>query len=69
MIAEQPFKESYNYGQYEATVAEIISNVREKRMKRYLNIQKFDKCRINASNIKVTREEIEKLIPRSIEAD
>ena len=49
-----------NYGQYEATVAEIISNVREKKDEAIFEYtKKFDKCEINASNIKVTREEIE----------
>ena len=49
-----------NYGQYEATVAEIISNVREKKDEAVFEYtKKFDKCEINASNIKVTREEIE----------
>lgn len=49
-----------NYGQYEATVAEIIANVREKKDEAVFEYtKKFDKCDINASNIKVTREEIE----------
>ena len=49
-----------NYGQYEATVAEIISNVREKKDEAVFEYtKKFDKCEINASNIKVTKEEIE----------
>lgn len=49
-----------NYGQYEAAVAEIIANVREKKDEAVFEYtKKFDKCDINASNIKVTREEIE----------
>lgn len=49
-----------NYGQYETIVAEIISNVREKRDKAVFEYtKKFDKCEINASSIRVTREEID----------
>ncbi len=49
-----------NYGQYEAVVAEIISNVREKKDEAVFEYtKKFDKCDLNSSNIKVTKEEIE----------
>ena len=49
-----------NYGQYETTVAEIIAKVREKKDEAVFEYtKKFDRCEINASNIKVTREEIE----------
>lgn len=48
-----------NYGQYEAVVAEIVASVREKGDEALFSYtEKFDKCRIDASNIKVTEEEI-----------
>ena len=49
-----------NYGQYEAAVAEIIGAVREKGDAALFSYtEKFDKCKMDASNIKVTAEEIE----------
>lgn len=49
-----------NYGEYEAVVAEIIGNVREKKDEAvFTYTKKFDKCEINSSNIKVTKEEIQ----------
>ena len=50
-----------NYGQYEAAVADIISNVREKRDEAvFAYTEKFDRCRIDASTIRVKPEEIAK---------
>ena len=50
-----------NYGQYEAVVADIISNVREKRDEAvFAYTEKFDRCRIDASTIRVKPEEIAK---------
>ena len=49
-----------NYGTYEATVKEIVENVHingDSALFEYT--QKFDKADINASNVKVTDEEIE----------
>lgn len=50
-----------NYGQYEAAVADIISNVREKKDEAvFAYTEKFDRCRIDASTIRVKPEEIAK---------
>ena len=49
-----------SYNEYENTVNEIISNVRENKDKALFEYtQKFDNCSINADTIKVTRAEIE----------
>ncbi len=49
-----------NYSQYEATVNEIIENVRTNKDKAIFDYTlKFDKFELNAENIKVTRAEIE----------
>ena len=49
-----------NYGQFEAVVAEIIADVREKKDEAvFAYTKKLDKCEINASSLRVTREEIE----------
>lgn len=49
-----------NYGQYESVVSEIIANVRENRDEAvFAYTKKFDKCEINAANIRVTQAEIE----------
>lgn len=49
-----------NYGEYEAIVSEIIANVRENKDEAvFAYTKKFDKCEINAANIRVTPEEIE----------
>ena len=49
-----------HYGQYEGTVAEMIEKVREEKDKAvFAYTEKFDKCRINAQNFRVTREEVE----------
>ncbi len=49
-----------SYGQFEAVVAEIIADVREKKDAAvFAYTKKFDKCEIDASNLRVTREEIE----------
>ncbi len=49
-----------NYGQYEAAVAEIIGAVREKGDAALFSYtEKFDKCKMDASHIKITAEEIE----------
>lgn len=49
-----------NYGTYEATVREIVDDVHvNKDAALFQYTSKFDKADINASNIKVTREEID----------
>lgn len=49
-----------NYSEYEKTVADIISNVREKKDRAVFEYTKqFDKWDINGGNIRVTEEEIE----------
>lgn len=49
-----------NYAQYESVVAEIIENVREKGNEAVFSYtEQFDRCKINAENIRVTKEEIE----------
>ena len=49
-----------NYGTYEATVKEIVENVHQNGDKALFEYtHKFDKADINASNVKVTDEEIE----------
>ncbi len=48
-----------NYSQYEATVNEIIENVRENKNQALFEYsRKFDRFELTAENIKVTREEI-----------
>lgn len=50
-----------NYEQYESVVADIISNVREKGDEAVFSYtEKFDRCRIDASTIRVRPEEIAK---------
>ncbi len=61
-----------SYTEYENTVNDIISNVREKGDKALFEYtQKFDKCEITKDTIKVTRDEInaayKKLDPEFIE--
>ena len=49
-----------NYTEYESSVNEIINNVRENRDKAIFDYtKKFDKADIDASNIRVTNEEIQ----------
>ena len=49
-----------NYTEYESSVNEIINNVRENRDKALFDYtKKFDKADIDASNIRVTKEEIQ----------
>ena len=49
-----------NYSQYEATVNDIIENVKNNKDKALFEYTaKFDKFELNATNIKVTREEID----------
>lgn len=49
-----------NYSEYEATVNEIIENVKQNGDRALFDYTlKFDKFALNAENIKVTREEIE----------
>lgn len=49
-----------NYTEYESSVNEIINNVRENRDKAiFYYTKKFDKADIDASNIRVTKEEIQ----------
>lgn len=48
-----------NYTEYESTVNEIINNVKENRDKAVFEYtKKFDKADVDASNIRVTEEEI-----------
>ena len=61
-----------NYGKFEATVNEILANVRENGdLAVFEYTKKFDKFDLNEDNIKVTRKEIEdayaKLDPKLIE--
>ena len=60
-ILENLLKRSPNsYGKYEAAVGEILSNVRDNKDAALFKYTKdFDKADINASNIVVTKEEIE----------
>ncbi len=60
-ILENLLKRSPNsYGKFEAAVGEILSNVRANKDAALFNYTKtFDKADINASNIVVTKEEIE----------
>lgn len=49
-----------NYGQYEAVVADIIANVREKGDKAVFDYtSQFDKWEVNADNLRVTKAEID----------
>ena len=49
-----------NYGEYEAIVADIVSNVRrEGDQALFAYTQQFDKCSIDASNLCVTKEELQ----------
>ncbi|MDD6572412.1 MAG: histidinol dehydrogenase [Thermoflexaceae bacterium] len=59
-ILENLLKRSPNsYGQFEASVAEILANVKENKDKAVFEYtEKFDKAHIDASNIQVTEEEI-----------
>lgn len=48
-----------NYGQFESAVSDIVSSVRERGDEAVFEYTKrFDKCEIDASNIRVTKEEI-----------
>ena len=52
-----------NYTEYESTVNEIINNVKEKRDKAVFEYtKKFDKADVDASNIRVTEEEIKEYV-------
>ncbi len=61
-ILESLLKRSPNsYGQYESTVAEILENVKNNKDAAVFEYtKKFDKADINASNIVVTKEEIDR---------
>lgn len=49
-----------NYGQYEAVVADIIANVREKGDKAVFDYtSQFDKWEVNTENLRVTKAEID----------
>lgn len=49
-----------NYGKFEGIVADIIANVRQNGDEAIFSYTKqFDRCDINAANIRVTQEEIE----------
>ncbi|MBO5472949.1 MAG: histidinol dehydrogenase [Lachnospiraceae bacterium] len=55
-----------HYGQYEAVVADIITNVREKGDEAVFEYtKKFDKWDISAENIRVTEAEIEEAFART----
>ncbi|MCH5249913.1 MAG: histidinol dehydrogenase [Lachnospiraceae bacterium] len=55
-----------NYGQYEATVAEIVGNVRENGNKAVFEYtKKFDKWDINENNIRVTDAEIDEAFSKT----
>lgn len=60
-ILEGLLKRSPNhYGQYEEAVAQIIRSVREKGDEALFSYtEQFDRCRLDASGIRVTQEEIE----------
>ena len=60
-ILENPLKRSPNsYGKFEAAVGDILANVRANKDEALFKYTKdFDKADINASNIVVTKEEIE----------
>lgn len=60
-ILEDLLKRSPNsYGKFEASVAEILANVKENKDKAIFEYtEKFDKAHVDASNIRVTDEEIE----------
>lgn len=72
-LLENLLKRSPNsYGQYEQTVNEIISQVREKKDEAlFAYTRQFDKCEITKDTIRVTREEIkeayEKVDPALVE--
>ena len=52
-----------NYTEYESTVNEIINNVKENRDKAVFEYtKKFDKADVDASNIRVTEEEIKEYV-------
>lgn len=58
-----------HYGQYEAVVAEIIENVKEKRDQAVFDYTKqFDKWEITAENIRVTEAELEEAFAVTEEA-
>lgn len=63
-ILDTLLKRSPNsYGEYEATVNDILNNVRENKDKALFEYtQKFDGCCINSENVKVTKEEIDKAL-------
>ena len=52
-----------SYSQYESTVNEIIENVKNNKDKALFEYTlKFDKCELNADNIRVTKDEIDEAI-------
>ncbi len=59
-LLEDLLKRSPNqYGQYEATVAEMIANVRAKKdAALFAYTEQFDHCKLSAETIRVTKEEI-----------
>ena len=62
-ILENMLKRSPSqYGEYEKRVQDIIANVKEKKDEAVFSYtRQFDKADINASNIRVTEEEIRSL--------
>ena len=60
-ILENMLKRSPSqYGEYEKRVQDIIANVKEKKDEAVFSYtRQFDKADINASNIRVTEEEIQ----------
>ena len=65
-ILENLLKRSPNsYGKFEAAVGDILANVRANKDEALFKYTKdFDKADINASNIVVTKEEIDTAVER-----
>ena len=59
-ILENLLKRSPNqYTEYEATVKDILANVKEKKDEAvFAYTEQFDHAKINASNVEVTEEEM-----------
>lgn len=60
-LLENLLKRSPNqYGQYESAVADIIANVRAKKDEAlFAYTEQFDHCKLNAENVRVTKEELD----------
>ena len=60
LLAELLKRSPDNYGQYEASVAEIIQNIRTRKDEAlFAYTEQFDHVRLDADSIRVTEEEIE----------